>query len=344
MDCLTPPLEQIPPEEEKWFCPMCSSPDLQGLPDLSDSEFFATCPPQLAGREASVASSSRHAKNGKSKKKGKGKAVITDESEVEMNPASSPRQSTRRNTRHTAKTPSDDEREVEEMISAEPSRPHKRPRLRLSSPIPPPPPPFAKPPSFRLRLPPRGKGKERDYGDLQRVASPPPLSPLPPPKDILPDPLTPMPILLAGLALAPAAVSQLLARAAAELPLRSVRFPLLGEYNDAFTGEEFVSWLQDNVQGLGGSLDRAEEAAKDLAQREGLLRRLGELGNLFEDSDDAWYQFRPKVCWYIFQRLGSSTNTLFYRHLNWVKLRLMSQRPPLVRLKPITYSRKQEPS
>ncbi len=89
-----------------------------------------------------------------------------------------------------------------------------------------------------------------------------------------------MPILLAGLALAPAAVSQLLARAAAELPLRSVRFPLLGEYNDAFTGEEFVSWLQDNVQGLGGSLDRAEEAAKDLAQREGLLRRLGELGNL----------------------------------------------------------------
>lgn len=156
----------------------------------------------------------------------------------------------------------------------------------------------------------KGKGKERDYGDLQRVASPPPLSPLPPPKDSLPDspvPLTPMPILLAGLALAPAAVSQLLARAATELPLRSVRFPLLGEYNDAFTGEEFVAWLQVNVQGLGGSLDRAEEAAKDLAQREGLLRRLGELGNLFEDSDDAWYQFRPKVRRQISYKLGLSS-------------------------------------
>lgn len=145
----------------------------------------------------------------------------------------------------------------------------------------------------------KGKGKERDYGDLQRVVSPPPLAPLPPRKDSLPDssiPLTPLPILLAGLAMAPATVSQLLAHAATELPLRSVRFPLLGEYHDAFTGEEFVTWLQEHVQGLGGSLDRAEEAAKDLAQREGLLRRLGELGNLFEDSDDAWYQFRPKVC------------------------------------------------
>ena len=144
----------------------------------------------------------------------------------------------------------------------------------------------------------KGKGKERDYGELAPIAaSPPPMSPIPPPKDLPASPLPtiPQPMLLAGLSLPPIAVSQLLARAAAELPLRPVRFPLIGEYHDAFTGDEFVSWLQENVQGLGGSLDRAEEAAKDLTERDGLLRRLGELGNLFEDSDDAWFQFRPKV-------------------------------------------------
>lgn len=109
-------------------------------------------------------------------------------------------------------------------------------------------------------------------------------------------PLPPEPILLAGLFLPPAAISGLLARAAAELPLRSVRFPLIGEYQDAFTGDEFVTWLKENVPGLGGSLDRAEDAARNLTEKEGLLRRLGEFGNQFESSDDAFYQFRPKVC------------------------------------------------
>lgn len=105
----------------------------------------------------------------------------------------------------------------------------------------------------------------------------------------------PEPMLLAGLSLPRQAISSLLTRAAAELPLRPVRFPLLGEYPDCFTGEEFVVWLNENVQGFGGSLDRAEDAAKDLTEREGLLRRVGEFGNMFESSDDAFYQFRPKA-------------------------------------------------
>lgn len=136
------------------------------------------------------------------------------------------------------------------------------------------------------------------------MVSPLPMSPLPPQKDLpgSPMPFIPQPILIGGLSLPPVAISQLLSCAAAELPLRPVRFPLLGEYQDAFTGEEFVAWLQENVQGLGGSLDRAEQAAKDLAEREGLLRRLGELGNQFEDSDDAFYQFRPKVTIYSLKR------------------------------------------
>lgn len=139
----------------------------------------------------------------------------------------------------------------------------------------------------------KGKGKEIE------LDSPPPMSPIPAPIQLPSSPTpppAPEPILLAGLSLPPAAVSSLLARAAAELPLRPVRFPLIGEYQDAFTGDEFVTWLKENVHGIGGSLDRAEDVAKILTEREGLLRRLGEFGNQFEGSDDAFYQFRAKVC------------------------------------------------
>lgn len=146
------------------------------------------------------------------------------------------------------------------------------------------------------------KGKRKASDEVPAMMlSPPPMSPaLPAPKlDIrgaspVP-PLPPPPILLAGLALPPAAVSDLLKRAAAELPLRPVKFPIIGEYKDCFNGEEFVVWLVENVQGLGGSLDRAEDAAKDLTEREGVLRRVGEFGSAFENNDEAYYQFRPKV-------------------------------------------------
>lgn len=145
----------------------------------------------------------------------------------------------------------------------------------------------------------KGKGKAVIFeASPMQLNSPLPMSPpLPPRVDASPVPPMPAePVLLAGLSLPPAAISQLLTRAASELNLRPVRFPLLGEYKDCFTGEEFVAWLKDNVQGLGGSLDRAEQAAKDLTERDGLLRRIGELGNDFEHSEEAFYQFRPKVC------------------------------------------------
>ncbi|EIN06168.1 hypothetical protein PUNSTDRAFT_145491 [Punctularia strigosozonata HHB-11173 SS5] len=155
----------------------------------------------------------------------------------------------------------------------------------------------------------KGKGKatneEHEIPPApEETGSPPPLSPPlppqklsirpPPPGSPMP-PLPPSPILVAGISLPPAAISALLTRAAAELPLRPVRFPLIGEYKDCFSGEEFVTWLNENVEAFGGSLDRAEDAAKDLAEREGLLRRVGEFGNMFENADDAFYQFRPKA-------------------------------------------------
>ena len=101
-------------------------------------------------------------------------------------------------------------------------------------------------------------------------------------------------MLLAGLSLSPAAVSELLSRASTELKLQTISIPIVGEYQ-CFTGEEFVAWLNVNVQGFGGSSERAEEAARELTERDGLLRRIGDIGNAFEPVDDAFYQFRPKA-------------------------------------------------
>ncbi|KAG9312988.1 hypothetical protein JVU11DRAFT_6426 [Chiua virens] len=148
----------------------------------------------------------------------------------------------------------------------------------------------------------KGKGKAIESSPSVIASSPPPMSPpLPPPKAGVTSPkssaapLPPTPILVAGLSLPPPTVSALLTRAAAELPLRPIRFPLIGEYVDCFTGSEFVEWLNKNVPGFAGNIDLAEEGARDLTEREGLLRRVGEFGNQFEHADDVYYQFRSKA-------------------------------------------------
>lgn len=139
----------------------------------------------------------------------------------------------------------------------------------------------------------KGKGKAVE------LPSPPPMSPPLPPARLeisSPQPPTePSSIMMAGIAFSPAAISSLLTRAAAEMPLRPVQFPLLGEYPECFSGAEFVEWLNKHVPAFEGSLDLAEDAARDLAETEGLLRHVGEFGNQFVHADDAYYQFRPKV-------------------------------------------------
>lgn len=136
----------------------------------------------------------------------------------------------------------------------------------------------------------KGKGKEV-VSSPQQVASPMSMSPpkLSPPLPELEHPIPNIsirtdtgspPIVIGGLAFPPQALSQLLNRASTELPLRKIRFPILGEYSDCFSGEEFVVWLKDNVQGFGGKLDAAEEAAIELTEREDALRRIGEFGKL----------------------------------------------------------------
>ena len=89
------------------------------------------------------------------------------------------------------------------------------------------------------------------------------------------------------------------------MPLRPVRFPILGEYQDCFTGEDFVAWLLENVPDLQKDLDIVLVAARELTEREDLLRRLGEFGNKFDNADDAFYQFRPKVLYIFFRTVES---------------------------------------
>lgn len=152
----------------------------------------------------------------------------------------------------------------------------------------------------------KGKGRALDVASPPRIASPPPMSPpLPParmsgtpPTRINTNPSPPQPappIMVAGLTYTPAELSALFKRAKSELPLRAVRFPLIGEYQDVFSGEDFATWLKEKVEDFGGNLDRAAFAARELTEKHNLLRRLGELGNDYVNASDVFYQIRPKV-------------------------------------------------
>ncbi|TFY64373.1 hypothetical protein EVJ58_g2657 [Rhodofomes roseus] len=145
----------------------------------------------------------------------------------------------------------------------------------------------------------KGKGRAiEEVATPERMASPPPMSPPLPPARIntnsVPPP-PPPPIAIAGLEMAPTELSDLLKRARDTMPLRPVRFPLIGEYQDCFSGEEFATWLKENVEDFSGSLDHAAFAAKELTEKHNLLRRVGEFGNDFENANDAFYQFRAKA-------------------------------------------------
>jgi hypothetical protein len=111
-------------------------------------------------------------------------------------------------------------------------------------------------------------------------------------------------IIIAGLPFTNSQISALLSRAKAEMPLRPIRFPILGEYPECFNGEEFVGWLLENVPEFGRDLDIVLVAARELTGREGLLRKLGEFGNEFENADDVYYQFRPKVRYILSLAIG----------------------------------------
>ncbi|KAG9037564.1 hypothetical protein FRB95_005146 [Tulasnella sp. JGI-2019a] len=143
----------------------------------------------------------------------------------------------------------------------------------------------------------KGKGKAADH------ASPEVMSPVVDqgPKNLAitipsaPSVMVTTHIVLGGVTLAASEVSALLFKAQSEMTVRNVKVTLFGEYDHCFSGEEFVVWLKMSVDGFKGSLDLAEEAARTLTEEYQALRRIGELGNKFDNSPSVFYQFRPKA-------------------------------------------------
>ncbi|KAA1467313.1 hypothetical protein DENSPDRAFT_792496, partial [Dentipellis sp. KUC8613] len=161
MDCLTPPFESTPPG--KWFCPICTGQPagVCGPPEPEEAEAEAQ-PEQPVDtndygvRASSVASSSRSqlpvTPGPKSHKKGKRRAVVTDESEdVEVDVEGSdtpigPRGRERRKTFATRKR-----RAAEGEQTPSPPR-----RVKINGPK------NGPKRTVRLRLPPQGQESEKE--------------------------------------------------------------------------------------------------------------------------------------------------------------------------------------
>ena len=75
----------------------------------------------------------------------------------------------------------------------------------------------------------------------------------------------------------------------------SVKVPLIGTTPDAHSGEDLVLWFRENLEDIGSSLSRAHELCRQLSEELSILRLVGEFGNKFIDSSDAFYAWRPEA-------------------------------------------------
>jgi hypothetical protein len=117
----------------------------------------------------------------------------------------------------------------------------------------------------------------------------------------------PPPVLLSGLSLPQAALRSLLEKLEHHLqttpppysagssdgPRTRSKTTILGTYNNTASGEEIVEWLVENIEGLGGDWERAEEAAASIMSW-GLMARIG-VGREFEPTGDSHYVLKLSV-------------------------------------------------
>lgn len=54
-------------------------------------------------------------------------------------------------------------------------------------------------------------------------------------------------------------------------------------------------WFRDHLDDLGGSLSRSHEFCRQLSEELAILKLVGEIGNKFFDSSDAFYAWRPEA-------------------------------------------------
>lgn len=105
----------------------------------------------------------------------------------------------------------------------------------------------------------------------------------------------------------PDQVKQILSHMLEHIPRGERKVPILGTYQNVSSGAQIVEYLQKFMSAT--PMAQAEKVGQDLV-REGYLRLVGNVGNVFANSSQMFYQWKPKV----FQTTGlpekKSTNTL----------------------------------
>ncbi|CAG8450366.1 11609_t:CDS:10 [Funneliformis mosseae] len=84
-----------------------------------------------------------------------------------------------------------------------------------------------------------------------------------------------------------------LSRMRDEISSREVKFPILGVYNDVYSGEDIVKWLQENHPNAR-TLKEAEIIGQELADQ-GFLRLIGAYGNKFTGNPSSYFQWKIKA-------------------------------------------------
>ena len=166
MSCFDPPFRQ--PPEGRWHCPECppvgsegflpenippqESPEIQEIPQIF--------PPE---RGSSVASSSHQRLSTPHIQEVPDHVLTTDASEVEGDALGrTPRKSAKGRKSRKGKEVARDGEAEQDPPTTTPMPTIRKLRIRMSSP--PPPAVENETPTFRLRVPPRGKGKAREEG------------------------------------------------------------------------------------------------------------------------------------------------------------------------------------
>ncbi|CAG8515827.1 6638_t:CDS:2, partial [Scutellospora calospora] len=78
-----------------------------------------------------------------------------------------------------------------------------------------------------------------------------------------------------------------------EIPSTEIKIPILGVYNDAYSGEDITKWLMNNHVNAKTWQD-AEKIGQELADQ-GFLRHIGAIGNNFVSTPPAYFQFKSKT-------------------------------------------------
>ncbi|OAV95122.1 hypothetical protein PTTG_03869 [Puccinia triticina 1-1 BBBD Race 1] len=100
---------------------------------------------------------------------------------------------------------------------------------------------------------------------------------------------------IAGVVKPPIQWSQLFQKARDTIFKQSIKVPLLGTYQGAHSGEDLVIFFKNNLSELNGDPDRAIEFCRELSQQLSILRLIGEIGNKFIASHDAFYVWKPEA-------------------------------------------------